>query len=104
MRLGWLATNTSPSFARVRSRTSSRAARIAGAIIALAARAGGDDSSATGDDAAPDDGGNPFDMGPVTSCDPPGKFGVPENTFDLPATGDGIYYMNVQTSFPDVDW
>lgn len=72
-------------------------------LASLAIRACGDDSSLTGDD-APGDGGNPFDMGPVTSCDPPGKFGVPENTFDLPATGDGIYYMDVQASFSNVDW
>lgn len=67
MRLGWLA-----------------------ASLASLAIACGDDSSSTGDDAPPGD------SGPVTSCDPPGKFGVPTNTFDLPANGDGIYYMDLQ--------
>jgi Right handed beta helix region len=51
-----------------------------------------------------DDNSTPTDGGPVSSCDPPGHFGVPENTFDLPAMGDGIYYMDVQASFPNVDW
>ncbi len=75
MRLGWLA-----------------------ASLASLAIACGDDSSSTGDDAPPGD------SGPVTSCDPPGKFGVPTNTFDLPANGDGIYYMDLQAAFPNVDW
>lgn len=39
------------------------------------------------------------------ACEPFGRFGAPELTFTLPAGGDGgIYYPDVQTSFPEVDW
>lgn len=67
-------------------------------VPALVTACGDDTSSTAGDDAPPGDGG------PVTSCDPPGKFGVPETVFDLPPTGDGVYYMDVQAAFPGVDW
>lgn len=64
--------------------------RYAWLAVCLALTACGDDSS-TGDDMPGD--------GSVSSCDPPGRFGVPENTFELPATGDGIYYLDVQARF-----
>src|ERR1041384_1691771 len=69
------------------------------AWVVFALMACGDDSSSVDGD-----GGLPVDSGPISSCDPPGTFGVPEITFDLPATGDGIYYMDLQASFPNVDW
>jgi hypothetical protein len=38
-------------------------------------------------------------------CEPFGKWPAPEDTFTLPATaGEGIYYVDVQASFPEVDW
>lgn len=43
--------------------------------------------------------------GTVSSCEPFGHFGAPGTTFTLPATaGEGIYYPDLQTSFPEVDW
>ncbi|MGN6104984.1 MAG: carbohydrate-binding protein, partial [Kofleriaceae bacterium] len=44
------------------------------------------------------------DGGPVTSCDPPGHFGVPTTSFVLPPRGTGFPYDDVQAAFPDVDW
>jgi hypothetical protein len=68
-------------------------------LVAVLAACGGDDVAATGD------GGVPPDDGAVSSCEPPGAYGVPEHTLDLPApTGTGIYYEDVQAAFPDVDW
>jgi hypothetical protein len=72
--------------------------------LVLLLAACGDDGSHTNH--PPGDGSNqPPDDGTVSSCDPPGKYGVPENVFDLPRpTGDGIYYQDIQASFPEVDW
>src|SRR5262249_24031246 len=39
-----------------------------------------------------------------SSCEPFGHFPAPEITFTLPASGESIYYLDVQASFPDVDW
>jgi len=45
------------------------------------------------------------DDGAVSSCDPPGRFGVPEHTFVLPASSaTGFSYTDVQAAFPEVDW
>jgi hypothetical protein len=61
--------------------------------LVLAGVAGcGDDAAPTGD-------------GVVSSCDPPGRFGVPEHTFMLPpSSATGFSYDDVQAAFPDVDW
>ncbi|MFO0554220.1 MAG: right-handed parallel beta-helix repeat-containing protein [Polyangiaceae bacterium] len=42
--------------------------------------------------------------GGASVCEPFGHFGAPGTTFTLPVSGDGIYYPDVQASFPDVDW
>lgn len=62
--------------------------------------------AACGDDAAtPSDASGGGGDGAVSSCEPPGKFGMPAATFTLPAMpGKGIAYADVQASFPDVDW
>jgi len=73
-------------------------------LLALSlAAACGDDTSNPGtgdggsDDAAPD--------GAVSSCDPPGHFGVPQTTFLLPkSSATGFSYNDVQAAFPQVDW
>lgn len=76
------------------------------AVLGACAACGGGDSAST-DDAGTGDGGS-IDAGPVTSCDPPGKFGVPAKTLTLPAIGSGgnarLTYTDVQASFPNVDW
>lgn len=42
---------------------------------------------------------------PPSVCDAFGRFGAPETTFVLPVeAGTGIYYIDVQASFPEVDW
>ncbi len=56
---------------------------------------------------AGDGGGGPDGVIPdaiVSSCDPPGHFGVPTTTFTLPSTGPSISYDDVQAAFPQVDW
>jgi hypothetical protein len=43
--------------------------------------------------------------GTVSSCEPFGHFGAPGTTFTLPTTpGEGVYYPDLQASFPEVDW
>lgn len=42
--------------------------------------------------------------GGASSCEPFGHFGPPGTTFTLPVSGEGIYYPDVQASFPEVDW
>jgi hypothetical protein len=49
------------------------------------------------------DGGTAGD-GAVSSCDPPGHFGVPAVTFALPSGQQAISYSDIQASFPNVDW
>lgn len=68
--------------------------------LALVAACGG---SHNADDTAIDSGGV-IDSGPVSSCDPPGKFGLPATTFVLPAHDGGLAYNDVQAAFPNVDW
>jgi len=42
---------------------------------------------------------------PRTECDPFGRFGTPSTSFVLPTQErTGIYYPDVQESFPEVDW
>jgi hypothetical protein len=67
-------------------------------LVLIAACGGG---HAAGDDAT-GDGGGVVDAGPVSSCDPPGKFGVPTTMFTLPAGA--LTYEDVQAAFPQVDW
>lgn len=50
-----------------------------------------------------DDGSTGDD--PPPACEPFGRYGAPESTFELPVEpGTGIYYVDVQASFPEVDW
>jgi hypothetical protein len=37
-------------------------------------------------------------------CEPFGRYGQAKETFTLPIEGDGIYYPDVQASFPEVAW
>ncbi|HVU03679.1 MAG TPA: right-handed parallel beta-helix repeat-containing protein [Polyangiaceae bacterium] len=48
-------------------------------------------------------GSSLVDSGTPGSCEAFGHFGAPGTTFTLPS-GEGIYYPDVQKSFPDVDW
>jgi len=80
------------------------------ALVGLVA-CGGDGAGPQGDGGGIDAGGTDaggIDSGPVSSCDPPGKFGVPALTFTLPVVGTGasaaLTYADLQQSFPDVDW
>lgn len=58
-------------------------------------------TTASTDDTSSDSTGEP----PPTECEPFGRYGVPRSTFVLPVRdGAGIYYPDVQTSFPEVDW
>lgn len=42
---------------------------------------------------------------PPEECEPFGRYGAAESTFVLPVRdGDGIYYPDLQASFPEVDW
>lgn len=70
-------------------------------LVLVAACGGGGGS---GDDPDQPDAGPLVDAGPISSCDPPGHFGVPEFTFTLPAQGTGFPYADVQAAFPEVDW
>lgn len=66
-----------------------------------AGAAGG--SGGTG--AAPASGGGGAGGGAPDACEAFGHFGVPETTFTLPAgSGGGLYYPDIQASFPEVDW
>jgi hypothetical protein len=66
---------------------------------------GGGGPGADGGGPGADGGGPGADGGgPVTSCDAFGRYGVPSSTFTLPATGDSIYYEDIQAKFPNVDW
>mgnify|MGYP001467594724 CR=1 FL=1 len=61
-------------------------------------------SGATTAGADDSDSGGETD-GPPMACEPFGKWPAPETTFVLPAReGTGIYYPDVQASFPEVDW
>lgn len=60
--------------------------------------------SATDGKTSGDGDGGDGDGGTVSSCDPPGHFGVPTTTFTLPVTGASISYSDVQAAFPQVDW
>lgn len=42
--------------------------------------------------------------GGMTACEPFGHFPAPTSTFTLPSSGSSIYYLDIQASFPDVDW
>src|SRR5690606_13611895 len=61
---------------------------------------------ATGDPTGdPDGGSSETGDAPPGEFAPFGHFGAPRTTFVLPATeGSGIYYPDVQASFPEVDW
>lgn len=75
----------------------------------------------TGPDASDDatDPSGPSESGPSTgvdpdsstgdappdACEPFGRFGAPATTFVLPTrAGAGVYFPDVQASFPEVDW
>src|SRR5687768_17212157 len=52
-----------------------------------------------------DDGGGDDDGGVPGSCDPFGRYGVPQTTFTLPVPGNGnLAFNDIQAAFPDVDW
>ncbi|HEX4450906.1 MAG TPA: hypothetical protein VH143_08560 [Kofleriaceae bacterium] len=57
----------------------------------------GDGGDTIGGDGASGDGA-------VSSCDPPGHFGVPTATFALPSGQPAISYSDIQAAFPNVDW
>ena len=58
-------------------------------------------ATAVVDDTSSDDTAEP----PPEECEPFGRFGAAETTFVLPVRdGAGIYYPDVQASFPEVDW
>lgn len=66
---------------------------------------GPESGDATGDPTTGEDGSTDTGEPPPEVCEPFGRFGAPETTFVLPAReGTGIYYPDVQASFPDVDW
>src|SRR5262245_1257496 len=63
---------------------------------------GGAGGAGAGGDGGGGDGGG--GSGGAAPCEPFGRFGKPETTFTLPVDGDGIYFTDVQASFPEVDW
>lgn len=71
--------------------------------------ASGDASDASGpSDSGPSTGVDPDSStgdAPPDACEPFGRFGVAESTFVLPTrAGAGVYFPDVQASFPEVDW
>lgn len=69
---------------------------------------GTEDAGQVESDAGVDAGTEPSDAGVDAGsvCEPFGRFGVPTNTFTLPGPNANgrMYYPNIQTAFPQVDW
>src|SRR5262249_53424313 len=80
----------------------------AGAGGAGNAGAGGMDNTggagSTGTGAAGNGGGTSSPDGGSSACEAFGHYGPPGATFTLPVVNGGIYYLDVQKSFPQVDW
>lgn len=66
----------------------------------------GSGSGGSGSTSSSGGGGDGGGGGSASACDPFGHFGAPESTFTLPAPNSegGLYYPDVQQSFPEVDW